>query len=227
MTLGELEPGRATQGDCLTVLAALPSGQVNTIWLDWPYSQATPVRGRDDGAAARIFGPVSFLVRVLQELHRVAKTGCHLYLFGDWRGIPDAGYCLSTSGWYPKTLIAWDKCYVGTGSFWRSAWDPIFFASKGPADKRTERAFPNVIRTPAVRRNRSHPYEKPAALWTQLCEVSVSSGCQVLDPFAGSGSSREATELAGGTWYGIEVDPQHATRQHEPMWPGFGPGDDD
>lgn len=219
--LGSLRRGQKTAGDCLNLLSGVPAGVVETIWLDWPYSQASPVRGKDDGAAARIFGPVSFLVRVLQELHRAAAVGCHLYLFGDWRGIPDAGYCLSLSGWYPKTIIAWDKCYVGTGSFWRSSWDPIFFASKGPADKRTDKALPNVIRTPAVRGGRSHPYEKPPELWEKLCEVSASEGSIIVDPFAGSGSSQPPSEAAGGLWHGIDVDPNYAVTLHQPTWPSY------
>lgn len=208
-----LEQGKTIAGDVLRVLKDAPSSFFDTIWFDWPYSQNSAVRGKDDGAAARIFGPVSFSVQVLTELHRVAKTGCHLYVFGDWKGIPDTGYCLSLSGWFPTTIIAWDKCFVGTGGTWRSSWDPIFYATKGPADKRTDKALPNVIRVPAIRQDKSHPYEKPPELWARLCEASVTSGCQVLDPFAGSQSSRAPTEKAGGTWYGIEVDPAYVPRE--------------
>lgn len=219
--LGELILGGVANGDCLRVLKSVPADSFDTIWFDWPYSQASAVRGKDDGAAARVFGPVSFLTRALQELHRVAKTGAHLYVFGDWKGIPDTGFSMSQSGWFPTTIIAWDKCYVGTGGFWRSSWDPIFFASKGPADKRTENAFANVIRTPAVRQGRAHPYEKPTELWDQLCKVSVSSGSSVLDPFAGSRSSQKPTEARGAKWYGIDVDPLFAATQHDAVasWP--------
>lgn len=210
-----LQLGDVTNGDCLRVLKDVPSNTFETILFDWPYSQGSAVRGKDDGAAARVYGPVSFLVRVLQQLHRVAKEGAHLYVFGDWKGIPDTGFSMSLSGWFPTTVIAWDKCYVGTGGFWRSAWDPIFFASKGPAEKRTENAFPNVIRTPAVRQGRSHPYEKPKELWDRLGEVSVTKGGLVLDPFAGSRSSQKPVENLGGLWYGIDVDPSYASAQHE------------
>jgi DNA modification methylase len=207
-----LKPGKIVFGDALNVLGDEPADSFDTVFLDWPYSQASPVRGKDDGAAARVFGPVSFLARLLQEVARIAKPGAHLYLFADWKGIPDAGYAMSLSGWFPTTIIAWDKKYVGTGGVWRSGWDPIFFASKGPAEHRTERAYANVISCPAVRQGREHPYEKPDLLWKKLCDVSVVPGCQVLDCFAGSGSSRAPTEAAGGTWYGLDVDPRYADR---------------
>lgn len=219
-TLGSLRLGEVVNGDCLRTLRSVPADSFDTIWFDWPYSQMGAVRGKDDGAAARVYGPVSFLTQALQEMHRIARQGAHLYVFGDWKGIPDTGFAMSQSGWFPTTIIAWDKCYVGTGGFWRSSWDPIFFASKGPADKRTENAFPNVIRAPAVRQDRSHPYEKPDELWAQLCKVSVQQGSNVLDPFAGSHSSKAPTERHGANWYGIDVDPKFASSLQDtaPPW---------
>lgn len=212
----------------MRALKGVPADSFDTIFFDWPYSQGSPVRGKDDGAAARVYGPMSFLVRMLQEIHRIAKTGAHLYLFGDWKGIPDSGYALSLSGWFPTTVISWDKCYVGTGGVWRSSWDPIFFASKGPAAQRTDKAYPNSFRVPAVRQGRDHPYEKPVEMWRRLCDVSVISGCQVLDTFAGSGSSRAPTEAAGGTWFGIDVDPTYVHADDtEPAWTWYTGGEQD
>lgn len=208
--LDPLRPWEVVVADAVELLGALPDESFDTLWLDWPYSQASPVRGKDDGAASRIFGPGSFLATLLRQVYRVARPGGHVYLFGDWKGIPDAGYTLSTCGLYPTTIIAWDKCYVGTGSFWRSSWDPIFFASKGPAEQRTDHAFANVVRVPAVRRDKRHPYEKPPELFAALGRPSVREGTRVLDPFAGSAASREPCRQAGGIWYGADVDPTYA-----------------
>lgn len=215
MEVNGLVRGGVVNGDCLKVLREVPAGTFDTIMFDWPYSQGSPVRGKDDGAAARVYGPISFLIRALQQLHRVAKTGCHLYVFGDWKGIPDTGFSLSLSGWFPTTIISWDKCYVGTGGTWRSGWDPIFFATKGPADKRTEKAYSNSLHIPAVRQNKDHPYEKPPELWERLGEVSIPKGSLVLDPFAGSRSSQKPVEAFGASWYGIDIDPAYAVSQHE------------
>jgi len=202
-----LVQGQLAIGDALDVLRSEAPASFGCIFLDWPYSQMSPVRGKDNGAAGRIYGHMSFLHRLLQEVHRVAKPGAHLYVFGDWRGIADTGYTMSTTGWFPTTIIAWDKCYCGTGGFWRSSWDPIWFASKGPAELRTDRALPNVIRVPADRSKGRHPAQKPVELWKRLCEPSVVDGTRVLDPFAGSGSSRGPVEEAGGIWFGVDVDP--------------------
>jgi DNA modification methylase len=182
----------------------------HTVYFDWPYASASPVRGKDDGAAGRLYGPISFLTRALQQVHRVALPGAHLYVFANAQGIPDTGFAMSIAGWCPTTIIAWDGCYVGTGGLWRGSWTPIFFASKGPAAVRVPGAFKNSFRVPAVRRNRRHPYEKPPGVWKRLGAPSVVRGCRVLDVFAGSGSSRRDTERRGGIWYGIDVDPRFA-----------------
>jgi DNA modification methylase len=77
------------QGDVLDILQGDSlRDSFDTIFADWPYSQMSPVRGKDNGAAGRIYGPFSFLHRVLQGLHRVAKPGAHLYVFGDYASHP-------------------------------------------------------------------------------------------------------------------------------------------
>ncbi len=204
-------------GDILEVLDGMPSDAYDTVFADWPYSQMQPVRGKDVGAAGRIYGPTAFLFKLLTRLHRVASKGAHLYVFGDWRGIPDTGYVMSTTGWFPTTLISWDKCYVGTGGVWRSQWDPIWFATKGPADKRSDKALGNSFSVPSARgKSRRHPAEKPREVWEKLCAASVIEGTRVLDAFAGSGGSRAPVEALGGIWEGVDVDPRWAGKLVSP-----------
>lgn len=204
-----LTPGKLILGDSLTLVEATPL-KFDTIFLDWPYSTMSPVRGKDTGAAWRVFGPMSFLHRMLNACRNAAAPGCHLYVFGDWRGIPDTGYMLGLTGWFPTTILSWNKKYVGTGGTWRSQWDPIYYATRGPEEKRTDRAFGNVIDVAADRSEDRHPAQKPADLWRKLCEASVIPGSRVLDPFAGSGSSRAPVEERGGIWHGVDVDPTWA-----------------
>jgi DNA modification methylase len=253
--LGPLRRGAVVHGDALLVLPEVPAESFDVVFLDWPYATASAVRGKDDGAAGRIYGPVSFLTRVCSALRRVARTGCHAYVFSNHQGLPDHalavgggallpehhavavqwrvavaagetvlgldawvverplvhGREMSLGGWYPSTTIAWGSRYVGTGGVWRGAWTPILVASKGPMDRRVDGAFANFIDdVPALRHDRAHPYEKPAALWDRLCAPSVVRGTRVLDLFAGSASSRPVVEALGGEWYGLDVDVAYA-----------------
>lgn len=209
--IGPLRRGRVVHGDALLVLPEVPPESFDLVVLDWPYATASAVRGKDDGAAGRLYGPVSFFACVCQAVHRVARPGCHVYAFTNGQGKADHAYAMSTGGLYPAVEIAWGSRYVGTGGIWRGAWSPIFFASKGPAEARTEGAHANFIDdVPALRRERAHPYEKPAALWERLFAPSVVEGTRVLDLFAGSASSRAPVEARGGEWYGLDVDPRYA-----------------
>ncbi len=57
---------------------------------------------------------------------------------------------------------------------------------------------------------RSHPYEKPAVVYEHILARAARPGDLVLDPFAGSGSSRDAAEQLGLAWRGCDIDPQFA-----------------
>jgi hypothetical protein len=46
-------------------LAAQAAGSARCVIFDPPYAVGTPVRGREDGAAGSVFGPLSFLHRTM------------------------------------------------------------------------------------------------------------------------------------------------------------------
>jgi DNA modification methylase len=59
---------------------------------------------------------------------------------------------------------------------------------------------------------RIHPYEKPPEVLGHILARVCRRGDPVLDPFAGSGSSRVAAEKLGLdlVWQGCDIDPQFA-----------------
>jgi DNA modification methylase len=57
---------------------------------------------------------------------------------------------------------------------------------------------------------RTHPYEKPVAVYEHIPSRVCRPGDFVLDPFAGSGSSRVAAEELELWWAGCDVDPAFA-----------------
>ena len=60
-------------------------------------------------------------------------------------------------------------------------------------------------------RPRLHPYSKPPAVYEHILKRVCRRGETVLDPFAGSGSSRTACENLGLdlVWRGADIDPQY------------------
>jgi DNA modification methylase len=204
--------------DALDWLAAQEPGTATAIVFDPPYAVGTPVRGREDGAAGSVSGPLSFMQRTLGLCARALRPGGIVIIFGDYKRLPDLMYAATTSGLRLSGCVAWVRTRPGTGGLFRSSWDPILIASRGTPDAVDKAAVRNVIETDddVVYANypakRTHPYEKPPEVLVPILARVCRRGDLVLDPFAGSGSSRVAAEKLGLdlAWKGCDIDPAFA-----------------
>lgn len=176
---------------------------------DPPYAVGTPVRGKDDGAAGSVFSPFGFLHMTLRSARDALREGGVCLLFADWRRMADLGYLCSVSGLRPSTCVAWIRSRPGTGGVLRSAWDPILIASRGAPIAVDRAAVKNVIEADYPAR-RQHPYGKPAKIFETLFPRVCNPGDLVLDPFAGSGVTRDVAARLGLQWQGCDIDPAYA-----------------
>jgi DNA modification methylase len=199
-------PQPIEHADALEWLEGIEPGSVTAAIYDPPYAVGSPVRGREDGAAGSVFGPLSFMSRTLRATARTLRPGGIVLIFADWRRMTDLGYVASTVGLRPATCVAWTRKRPGTGGLLRSAWDPILIAARGVPDAVDRAAIRNVIEVDYPTK-RSHPYEKPAEVYTHILQRVCRPGDLVIDPFAGSGSSRTAASGLGLTWRGCDIDP--------------------
>jgi site-specific DNA-methyltransferase (adenine-specific) len=195
--------------DSLLWLPTLEDGCAKAVIFDPPYAVGTPVRGREDGAAGSVFGPLSFMARTLRECHRILVPGGIAAIFADWRRMPDLLYVASTVGLRPATQVAWVRTRPGTGGLFRASWDPISIVARGVPDAIDRAAIRNVVEANYPSR-RSHPYEKPVEVYEHILKRVVRDGDLVVDPFAGSGNSRLAAESLGACWKGCDIDPDFA-----------------
>lgn len=195
--------------DALTWLANLTPGCATAAIYDPPYAVGSPVRGREDGAAGSVFGPLSFMAKTLTLTARALRPGGVCLIFADWRRMPDLGYIASTVGLRPATTVAWIRSRPGTGGLLRSSWDPILVVARGVPDAVDRAAIRNVVEAnyPTKRR---HPYEKPPEVYAHILGRVCRPGELVIDPFAGSGSSRVAALDLGLAWRGCDIDPVYA-----------------
>ncbi|QDH92339.1 DNA methylase [Gordonia phage Spooky] len=196
--------------DALLWLIGIDSGTVRAAIYDPPYATGTPVRGREDGAAGSVFGPLSFMSRTLREVARTLMPGGVALIFADWRRLPDLAYVCSTVGLRPATQVAWVRNRPGTGGLLRASWDPILVVARGVPDAIDRAAIRNVVQADYPSK-RNHPYEKPVAVYHHILQRVVRPGDLVIDPFAGSGNSRVATESLDGVWRGCDIDPRWAS----------------
>jgi hypothetical protein len=195
--------------DALDWLAAREPGCATAVIFDPPYAVGTPVRGREDGTAGSVAGPLSFMWRTMSLSARALRPGGIVIVFTDYKRLCDMQYIVSTSGLRPAACVAWIRNRPGTGGLFRASWDPILIASRGVPDAVDRAAIRNVVVADYPARRR-HPYEKPPAVYGHILSRVCRSGDLVLDPFAGSGSSRDVAEKLGLRWRGCDIDPQFA-----------------
>jgi DNA modification methylase len=69
-----------------------------------------------------------------------------------------------------------------------------------------------VVADPPSHTKRLHKYEKPRALYDHVFARVIRPGDLVLDPFAGSASSRAPAIERGAIWRGVDIAPT----EHEP-----------
>lgn len=203
------DESRVAHADALNWLAGQPPEEARAVFFDPPYAVGSPVRGREDGAAGSVFGPLEFLSRTLRLTRECLRPGGIAAIFGDWRRMPDLLYVASTVGLRPAAQIAWVRTRPGTGGLYRASWDPITIVARGIPDAIDRAAVRNVIEAnyPSVRR---HPYEKPVEVYKHILSRVGRPGDVVLDPFAGSRNSRTAALGLGLRWKGCDIDPDWA-----------------
>lgn len=193
-------------GDCREVLPTLRAGIAGVFVLDPPYfRQPSSVRGIDDGAAGYTADPFRMWHTTFQQSIRLLRDGGVAFVFCDYRAIPDVTYVMSLTGMRWTSTLAWVRDTPGTGSIFRSAWDPVLVGSRGTPDVVDKAALMNVF---GVGRpvNAEHPYEKPESL-IKYCAARVNG--LVLDPFCGSGTSLVAAQSIGRQAIGVEIEERY------------------
>ena len=216
--------GEFLLGDCFEHMATIPSGSVDMVCTDPPYSSGT----RREGAkgvrksmtrgteASAWFGSDSlttngFLYLMRQcavEWQRILKPRGHILVFIDWRMMPALAGAVESADLRHAGLLVWDKTYFGMGSCFRNQHELILHFTKGVGADAQRRDVGNVLSHKPVRKG-DHPTEKPQALIDDLLSVCSAPGDLVLDPFAGSGTTAVAAENAGRRWICIERDPDY------------------
>ena len=223
--------GRIVHDDALHWLRAQQPGSARVVVFDPPYSRGSPVRGREDGAAGSTYEPFGFLHEALKLSARAllappapgAKTEFDqegpygiVVCFGDWELLPTLGTLTAMSGLRQRTHLVWLQDKAGSGRLFRGDADPVLIVSAHAPD------IVGGVHAPAAKnwiiakapqgKRRVHPYQKPPELLEYIFRRVCRRGDTILDPFAGSGSSRVAAEnlKLDLRWSGCDVDEQFA-----------------
>lgn len=199
--------GAITHADALDWLPRQEPGAARAIVFDPPYSRGGPMRGRPDGMAGQVAGPFSFMHRALELCARAVMPHGIVVCFGDWELLPDLEYTCSITGLREQAHLVWTRSRPGGGWLFRAACDPVLIASPLSPDRVDAAALKNWYQAD-YEVPRAHPYSKPPELIAYILRRVCRPGDLVLDPFAGSGSSRVAAEKLGLdlVWRGCDID---------------------
>ena len=210
--------------DCLDWLRTLPPAAADACVTDPPYgiSYHSRVHGKVLNDA-----PGAPFVWWMHDAAKALRPGAPLVCFCRWDVAEAFRLALVWAGLTIRSCIVWDRQIPGSGDTRRTfapSHDFLWLATKGDwvlpgLDTRLDEALRppvgerrprDVMNHPKLRYSQcSHPTEKPVPLLRRLVRSITAPGAQVLDPFAGSGSTGEACLLEGRTFKGCELDESH------------------
>lgn len=219
-------------GDCLDVLPALPSGSVDAVVTDPPYSSGGFTRGdRTADPAAKYVSSGVQIIREsfdgdardgrswcywmalwLSECRRIVRTSGYCLTFSDWRQMPLATDAIQAGGFVWRGVIVWNKGRSAraphTGYFRHQAEYVVWGTSGVSLAADHGGPFDGVIDCQVILADKHHLTGKPTKLMEKLIEV-VPSDSVCLDPFMGSGTTGVACARLGRQFIGVEKSPAY------------------
>lgn len=219
---------RLHHGEALAFLATLPTGSVDAVITDPPYSSGGMVRSdrvqdvhtkyvnsdSESGNALEAFSGDSrdsrgygyWLALWLSECGRIVKPGGVAALFTDWRQLPTTTDQLQAGGWVWRGIVPWFKpAGRPVQGRWANSCEYVVWGTNGPRDLLAldGAALPGFFQANSPR-ERDHITQKPLEVMRKLVQI-VPKGGVVPDPFMGSGTTGVAAVLEGREFIGSEL----------------------
>jgi site-specific DNA-methyltransferase (adenine-specific) len=214
------------RGDALAVLRDLPSGSVDAVITDPPYSSGGMVRGDrmastklkyvQTGSASHELDDFTgdnrdqrayayWCALWIGEAVRVTRTGGVVALFTDWRQLPATTDALQSGGVVWRGIVPWAKTTYRpqSGRFAAQCEYLVWGSAGGMGMDYTQPSLPGFYQA-ASPREREHITQKPLDVMRDLVKI-VPEGGTVLDPFMGSGTTGVAAVLEGRKFIGVEM----------------------
>lgn len=193
-----------------TYKALMDGKKANLVVTDPPYNvnyEGSAGKIKNDNMGNEAF--YSFLFDAFKNIEEAMAQDASIYVFhADTEGLnfrkafTDAGFYLSgTCIWKKQSLVLGRSPYQ-----WQH--EPVLFGwkKKGKHMWYSDRKQSTIWEYDKPRKNGDHPTMKPVALVAYPITNSSMSGCIVLDPFGGSGSTLIACEQTERTCHTIELD---------------------
>ena len=214
-------------GDALAVLRELPTGSVDAVITDPPYSSGGMVRGdraqagthrkysgtiTEAGALTEFTGDsrdqrayAYWCALWMAEAMRVTKPGGVILAFTDWRQLPSTTDAIQSGGWVWRGIVPWVKTsYRPQSGRLAAQCEYVVWGSAGPMPVDHSAPIHPGFFEDATPRDKEHVTQKPLKVMRDLVRV-VPEGGTVLDPFMGSGTTGAAAAMEGRRFIGVEM----------------------
>jgi DNA modification methylase len=150
-----------------------------------------------------------FLLAAYSQMYESMTDDASIYVFhSDSHGLAFRK-AFEEAGFYLSGCCIWKKQSLVLGrSPYQWQHEPVLFGwkKKGKHQWYTGRKESTIWEFDKPKKNADHPTMKPVALVAYPIMNSTMTGCLVLDPFGGSGSTLIACEQTGRTCYTVELD---------------------
>ena len=150
-----------------------------------------------------------FLLAAYQQMEAAMADDASIYVFhSDSHGLAFRK-AFEEAGFYLSGCCIWKKQSLVLGrSPYQWQHEPVLFGwkKKGKHQWYTGRKESTIWEFDKPKKNKDHPTMKPIALVSYPIMNSTMTGCLVLDPFGGSGSTLIACEQTGRICYTVELD---------------------
>lgn len=208
--LGEhrLYCGDSTKAETYQIL--MGSKRVNLVITDPPYNvnyQGTAGKIKNDNLANEAF--YQFLFDAFTNIESAMADDASIYVFhADTEGL-NFRRAFSEAGFYLSGTCIWKKQSLVLGrSPYQWQHEPCLFGWKKSGKHKwySGRKETTIWEFDKPKKNGEHPTMKPIPLLAYPIMNSTMTGCLVLDPFGGSGSTLIACEQTKRVCYTVELD---------------------
>lgn len=197
-------------GDCISVMATMPSASVDLVVTDPPYL----VNYRSsDGRRYSNDDNDRWLTPAFAEVARVLKHDRFCVSFYGWNKADRFLAAWKAAGLQPVGYLVWTKNYSSKERFVRYCHESAYLLAKGNPPK--PRVGLRDVLDWRYTGDVLHPTQKPVMALLPLIMAYSQVGDIVLDPFAGSGTTAVAAATLGRRYIGIELEPKYAAIARE------------
>lgn len=200
-------------GDSRIELTKLTSSSIDLLLTDPPYGMdfKSGWNDKDKIANDKLEDTLILLDKVFFECKRVMKEDAQFYIFGNIKYITDVKPIIEKH-LKLKQILIWDREIIGMGDLkaYGNSYDIVYFGYnqtyrelKGTRDR-------DVLRFNRIDPSKNiHPTEKPLSILEYMIKKSTIENDNILDPFAGGGSTLIASKNLNRNCIGIELEEKY------------------